>query len=120
MKWIRNILIAAVLVVILAIGALAVTCPDEPQLRNALYGELGPRYKAVLEWAAPLARALHLPHLVYHNHVVYSTLDWEQSGSETRIASGAAGRVQLTSDVKDVKQLILSVPILGKRLQEKE
>jgi len=118
-KWIRNIVIAAVVVAIIAVGALAATCPNEVQLRNALYGELGPTYKAVLEWADPLAKMAHLPHIEYHNHVIYSTLDWYHGGSETRLASGAAGRVQLDSNVDNVKRLILSVPKLRDKLEEK-
>ena len=116
----RNVLVGAVVLVGLVLGGLVASCPDEAQLRSALYGELGPKYKTILENAGVWARALHLPHLVYHNHVVYSTLGWTQAGTETRMASGMAGRVQLTPKVKEIKTMLLSVPVLRSKLSEKD
>jgi hypothetical protein len=62
----RNVLVGAVVLVGLVLGGLVASCPDEAQLRSALYGELGPKYKTILENAGVWARALHLPHLMYH------------------------------------------------------
>jgi hypothetical protein len=111
MTWIRNILIAAVLLTLIVVAALAATCPDEARLRAALYGEIDPRYKGALEFAGRASKMLNGPCLVYHNHIIYSTLDFRQSdGSEVRMASGMAGRIQLTPQVKEIKDFILSIP----------
>jgi hypothetical protein len=117
MKWIRNLVIAAVLIAVIAVGALVATCPSEGQLRDALYGELGPRYKTVLESAHFWAKLFHLPHLEYHKHMFYSTLDYSQGGRETRLVSGAAGQVQLSPNVKEFKEKLLSIPGVKAKLE---
>src|SRR2546425_5746698 len=106
--------LAGVIVIVLVVfGALAATCPDEAQLRNAVYGEMDPTYKQALEWLGAASKIVHGPCLVYHNHVIYSTLDFRKlDGSEVRFASGAAGRIQLTPEVKQVKEFLLSIPIV--------
>jgi len=119
-KWIAGVISVFIVVAVIIVGVLAAKCPNEAQLRDAVYGEVGPDYKMVLIWYGAIARAFHLPHLVYHNHVVYSTLDWEQGGQETRVASGMAGHVELTSNVRDIKELLMSVPMLREKLQEKK
>ena len=114
-------MIVIVLIGLITFIALSASCLDEAQLRNALYGELGPEYKRALEWIGVGSKFFHGPHLVYHNHVIYSTLDWHESnGSEVRLASGRAGKIQLTPEAKEVKGLILSVPGIDFILPKKQ
>ena len=117
MKWIVSLLIAAVVIGLIVMGGLAATCPSEAQLREALYGELGPRYKSVLESAHFWAKLLHLPHLEYHKHLFYSTLDYSQGGQETLLVSGSAGQVHLSPNVKDFKERLLSIPGVKAKLE---
>ena len=120
MKWIRNSVLAVALLAVVIIGALAATCPDEPQMRNAVYGEMDPTYKQALEWLGAASKIVHGPCLVYRNHLIYSTLDFRKlDGSEVRFASGAANKIKLTPDVKQAKEFLLSIPIVRKWLEKR-
>jgi hypothetical protein len=119
MKFIAGALGVLALIILIAGIALAMTCPDEAQLRKSVYGEMEPRYKFVLETVGRASKLAGGPCILYHNHFVYSTLDFRMlDGSEIRLANGAAGKIWLTPNVKDVKELILAIPgvetILGK------
>jgi len=90
-------------------------------MRDAVYGELGPEYKRALEWLGAASKLFNGPHMVYRNHVIYSTLDFDKGGgNEIRLASGSAGNVEVTSNVKEVKDFILSVPGVRKFLSKKQ
>jgi len=112
-------LLGLVLIGIVIFVWLVSTCPSESQMRGALYGELGPNYKTALEWIGFGSRLIHGPHLVYHNHVIYATLDFDKGGgNEIHLASGAAGKIHLTPQVQDVKQFILGIPGIEGYLQK--
>jgi len=112
--------LAVLAVVILIVGiALALKCPDEAQLRKSVYGEMEPRYKFALETVGRVSKLAGGPCILYHNHIVYSTLDFRMlDGSEIRLATGAADKIWLTPNLKDVKELVMAIPgietILGK------
>jgi hypothetical protein len=110
-KWIVAGIVGVAVIALLIVGGLAATCPDEVQMRNAVYGEMGPQYKTALEWIGRASKLFHGPHLVYRSHVVYSTLDFDKGGGdEIRLASGSAGKITLTPEVKEAKDFILSIP----------
>jgi hypothetical protein len=89
--------------------AFVATCPSESQLREKFYGELPGNYKKILEVADGASAMFGGPRLVYHNHVVYSTLEYRSSdGEESRIAYGVFGRTELTPKVNDVKKMVLA------------
>lgn len=113
--------IVIVLLGLITFIALAASCPNERQMRDAVYGELGPGYKRALEWIGTVSKFVHGPHLVYHNHVIYSTLDFDKGGgNEIRLASGKVGKVELTSNVREVKDFILSIPGVEKFLPKQQ
>lgn len=112
-------IIAALVACVAVVVVFAVTCPDEHQLRQAVYGEVDPRYKFVLETVGRLSRLAGGPGLVFHSHFVCSELDFRMpDGREIKFASGMLGKTHLTPQVQDVKDLLLSIPGADKVLQK--
>src|SRR5258708_5189751 len=75
-KFIAGALGVLALIILIAGITLAMNCPDEAQLRKSLYGEMEPRYKLILETVGRASKLAGGPCILYHNHFVYSTLDF--------------------------------------------